>query len=192
MEPCPASRVPFLVPNCYFSYTVVRQHFLRRASSISCTLLEWCQETNSICTPNNKPKWMEPCAASRVPFLVPNCFSSYTVALQHFLRRGSSISCTFLEWCQETNSFCTPNNKPKWMEPCPASRVPFLVPNCYSSYTVALQHFLRRGSSISCTFLEWCQETTLFVLPTINQSGWRTARHLGTLSWSFFVILPTP
>jgi len=130
MANCAASRDPFLVLFCYSSYTVALQHILRRASSISCTFLEWCQETNSICTHNNKPKWMEPCAASRVPFLVPFCYSSYTVARQHFLRRASSISCTFLQWCQETNSICTPNNKPKWMEPCAASRVPFLVPVC--------------------------------------------------------------
>jgi len=30
-----------------------------------------------------------------------------------FLRRASSISCTFLEWCQETQFICTPNIKLK-------------------------------------------------------------------------------
>jgi len=52
---------------------------------------------------------------------------------------------------------------------------------CGSTFCGALARFLAR-------FCNGARKQTLFVLPTINRSGWSLARHLGSLSWSLIAI----
>jgi len=114
-------------------------------------------------------------------FRTPWCGSTFCGALARFLAR-------FWNGARKQTLFVLPTiNRSEWSLARHLGSLSWSLFSifrtlwCGSTFCGVLARFLAR-------FCNGARKQTLFVLPTINRSGWSLARHLGSLSWSLIAI----